>query len=94
MLPRMQRMMQPRRDGEILRVSYHLDDGRWLNFTTLAPRFDSIWRSRFLLAFSVMALVVTVLSVWAVRRSTAPLALKNVKEITEIKVNNGLSVVC
>ncbi len=75
MMPRMQRMMQPRRSGEILRVSYRLDDGRWLNFTTLAPRFDSIWRSRFLLAFSVMALVVTVLSVWAVRRSTAPLAL-------------------
>ncbi|GMQ77209.1 MAG: ATP-binding protein [Gammaproteobacteria bacterium] len=75
MTPAMQRMMQPRRSGEILRVSYRLDDGRWLNFTTLAPRFDSIWRSRFLLAFSVMALVVTVLSVWAVRRSTAPLAL-------------------
>ena len=42
---------------------------------TLAPQFNSIWRSRFLLAFFVMALVVTVLSVWAVRRSTAPLAL-------------------
>ncbi len=71
----MRRMMQPRRVGDILRVSYRLDDGRWLNVTTLAPRFDSIWRSRFFLAFSVMALVVTVLSVWAVRRSTAPLAL-------------------
>ncbi len=75
MMPGMGRMMQPRHSGEILRVSYRLDDGRWLNFTTLAPRFDSIWRSRFLLAFSVMAVVVTVLSVWAVRRSTAPLAL-------------------
>ena len=42
---------------------------------TLAPRLDSIWRSRFFLAFFVMAVVVTALSVWAVRRSTAPLAM-------------------
>ncbi len=68
-----QMMMQP--GGEILKVSYRLNDGRWLNFMTLSPQFSSIWQSRFFLAFSVMAVVVTLLSVWAVRRSTAPLAL-------------------
>ncbi|MHA1564927.1 MAG: ATP-binding protein [Alphaproteobacteria bacterium] len=75
MTPHMARMMRAWRDREIFRISYRLDDGRWLNFMTLAPKFDSIWRSRFFLAFFVMAVVVTVLSVWAVRRSTAPLAL-------------------
>lgn len=75
MTQHMERMMPTWRDGKILWVSYHLDDGRWLNFMTIAPPFDSIWRSRFFLAFFVMAVVVTVLSVWAVRRSTAPLAL-------------------
>jgi signal transduction histidine kinase len=75
MTPRMEHMMQAGRSGEFLRVSYRLDDDRWLNFMTIAPRFDSIWQSRFFLAFFVMAVVVTVLSVWAVRRSTAPLAL-------------------
>ena len=75
MTPRMERMMWTGRSGKILRVSYRLDDGRWLNFMTISPQFDSIWRSRFFLAFFVMAVVVTVLSIWAVRRSTAPLAL-------------------
>ena len=42
---------------------------------TLAPQVGSIWRSQFFVAFFVMAVVVSVLSVWAVRRSTAPLAL-------------------
>ena len=71
----MQRMMQAWRSGNVLQVSYRLDDTQWLSFMTPAPQFASIWRSRFLLAFFVMALVVTALSVWAVRRSTAPLAL-------------------
>jgi len=75
MTPHMARMMRAWRSREILRVSYRLDDGRWLNFMALAPRFDPIWRSRFFLAFLVMAVAVTLLSVWAVRRSTAPLAL-------------------
>lgn len=71
----MARMMPSWQRGEILQVSYQLDDHRWLNVSTLAPRVGSIWRSRFFLAFFVMAVIVTLLSVWAVRRSTAPLAL-------------------
>ena len=75
MAPQMQRMMQARPGGPILRASYRLDDGRWLNVWAPVPRLDSLWRSRFFLAFFIMALVVTLLSVWAVRRMTAPLAL-------------------
>jgi len=75
MTPHMARMMGARRSGEVLRVSYHLDGGRWLNVLTLAPKASSIWRSRFFLAFFVMAVVVSVLAVWAVRRAVAPLAL-------------------
>jgi len=59
----------------LLRVSYQLEDDRWLNFVMMSPRFTPIWQPRFFLAFFVMAVVVTILSVWAVRRSTAPLAL-------------------
>jgi signal transduction histidine kinase len=68
-------MMPAWGSGEILRVSYRIDDALWLNVMTLAPQVGSIWRSRFFAAFFVMAVVVSVLSVWAVRRSTAPLAL-------------------
>ncbi len=75
MSPQMRHRMQAWSDGDILRVSYRLVDGNWLNFMMLVPRFSPIWQSRFFLAFFVMAIVVTVLSVWAVRRSTAPLAL-------------------
>ncbi len=75
MSPQMAARMQQWRGGEILRVSYRLDDNRWLNFSMPSPRFSSLWQSRFFLAFFVMAVVVSLLSVWAVRRSTAPLAL-------------------
>jgi len=75
MSPQMRDRMQAWRNGDVLQVSYRLNDGSWLNFTMLSPRFLPIWQSRFFLAFFVMAIVVTLLSVWAVRRSTAPLAL-------------------
>ena len=61
--------------GPTVTVSYRLADGAWLNVVARAPLVDPIWRSRFFLAFAVMAIVVTVLSVWAVRRATAPLGL-------------------
>ncbi len=75
MSPQMRDRMQAWSDGDILKISYRLADGEWLNFMMLSPRVSPIWQSRFFLAFFVMALVVTLLSVWAVRRSTAPLAL-------------------
>ncbi len=73
--PRMRRMMRGRIGGPIMRVSYRLDDGRWLNVWAQVARIDSLWRTRFFLAFFIMALVVTILSIWAVRRMTAPIAL-------------------
>jgi len=75
MMRQMASRMQAVSADKLLRISYRLENDRWLNFTMLSPQFTSIWRSRFFLAFSVMAVVVTILSVWAVRRSTAPLAL-------------------
>jgi len=75
MSPRMQAQMRGWRGGDILRISYRLEDNRWLNFTMPSPKFSSIWQSRFFLAFFVMAVVVSLLSIWAVKRSTAPLAL-------------------
>ena len=75
MTPRMKTWMQAWRSGNILQVSYRLGEKRWLNFSTASPKFSSLWKSRFFLAFFVMAVVVSLLSVWAVRRSTAPLAL-------------------
>ncbi len=75
MTPWMQARMRGWRGGDMLAVSYRLADKRWINFSMPAPKFSSIWQSRFFLAFFVMAVVVSLLSVWAVRRSTAPLAL-------------------
>jgi signal transduction histidine kinase len=75
MSPQMVARMQQWRGGDVLRVSYRLDDNRWLNFSMPSPRFSSLWQSRFFVAFFVMAVVVSLLSIWAVRRSTAPLAL-------------------
>ncbi len=71
----MARGMMPGGNGAgLLRVSYQLDDGSWLNFLTIPPRVGQLWNPRFLLAFLVMAIVVSALSVWAVRRLIEPLA--------------------
>jgi signal transduction histidine kinase len=71
----MMRMMQGFNNTDLLRVSYQLENGSWLNFLTTPSQASQIWNPRFLLAFLVMAILVTTLSVWAVRRSTNPLAL-------------------
>ncbi len=75
MSARMASYMRRWRFGDSLVVSRQLHDGTWLNILTPAPRFDPIWKSRFLLAFAVTVLVVAALSVWAARRMTRPLAL-------------------
>jgi len=69
----MVRLMQGWSNNGLLRVSLELDDGEWLNFLTSTPENRQIWNPRFVLAFVVMAIIVTLLSVWAVRRSIAPL---------------------
>jgi signal transduction histidine kinase len=69
----MVRLMQGWNNTGILRVSLQLEDGDWLNFLTTTPEIRQIWNRRFVLAFLVMSLIVTALSVWAIRRSVAPL---------------------
>ena len=69
----MLRMMQGWGNDGLLQVSLQLDDGEWVNFLTSTPETRQFWNPRFVLAFAVMAIIVTLLSVWAVRRSIAPL---------------------
>jgi signal transduction histidine kinase len=57
-----------------LQVSIPLPEGQWLAFATALPAGGPAYSSQFLLAMGVMALIIVVVSVWAVRRVTAPLA--------------------
>jgi len=68
------RMMRDWNEKNLFKVSYQLDDNSWIDFLTTPPEVSQIWSPRFLLAFVVMTIVVSALSVWAVRRSTEPLA--------------------
>jgi signal transduction histidine kinase len=56
-----------------LQVSIPLADGQWLSFATALPAGGPAYSARFLLSMGVMALIILVVSVWAVRRVTAPL---------------------
>ncbi len=71
----MLRMVQGWSEAGFLQVSYQLDNGDWLNFLTTPSPATRTWNPRFMLAFLVVTLIITSLSVWAVRRSTRPLAL-------------------
>jgi len=75
MSPQSTQMMQHWFTDDALLVSYRLQDGAWLNILTRTPQFQPIWRSRFLLAFLVIAAGIALLSIWVVRQSTEPLAL-------------------
>ncbi len=68
-------MMQGGLPTHLLLVSVGLADGSWLNFMAPSGRLAPFWSSRFFFSIVVTAVVVIALSVWAVRRSTAPLAL-------------------
>lgn len=70
----MQFMMGGMALGRSLRVSLPLSDGTWLNFAAPITAEAPFWSPRFVLSLSVMALTVIMLSVWVVRRLTAPLA--------------------
>ncbi len=75
MSPQANRMMQHWFAGDALLVSYPLQNGSWLNILTQTPQFEPVWRSRFVLAFLVIAAGIALLSIWVVRQSTEPLAL-------------------
>jgi signal transduction histidine kinase len=57
-----------------LQVTIPLDDGQWLSFATALPAGGPAYSAQFLLSMGVMALIILAVSVWAVRRVTAPLA--------------------
>lgn len=63
----------PPRTGKI-DASIQLSDRSWLNFSVFLRTPRPFLSSRFILSLSVMLLAIAGLSVWAVRRSTAPLA--------------------
>jgi signal transduction histidine kinase len=57
-----------------LQVAIPLPDGQWLSFATALPESGPSFSRQFLLSMALMALVILGVSVWAVRRVTAPLA--------------------
>jgi signal transduction histidine kinase len=57
-----------------LQVAIPLADGQWLSFTTALPESGLTFSRQFLLSMAIMAIIVLAVSVWAVRRVTAPLA--------------------
>jgi signal transduction histidine kinase len=57
-----------------LQVAIPLEDGQWLSFATALPAGGPAFSSQFLLSMSIMAAIILAVSVWAVRRVTAPLA--------------------
>jgi signal transduction histidine kinase len=57
-----------------LQVAVPLADGPWLAFATGLPVAGAAYSTQFLLSMAMMALIILGVSVWAVRRVTAPLA--------------------
>jgi len=57
-----------------LQVAVPLADGQWLSFAANLPSGDTGFSNRYLISMLVMAAFIIAISVWAVRRMTAPLA--------------------
>jgi signal transduction histidine kinase len=57
-----------------LQVSVPLADGQWLTFATVLPERGPAVSRQFLISMGLMGIIILAVSVWAVRRVTAPLA--------------------
>ncbi len=57
-----------------LQVAVPLPDGRWLSFLTALPENGPSFSRQFLLSMGLMTIIILAVSVWVVRRVTAPLA--------------------
>jgi signal transduction histidine kinase len=57
-----------------LEVAVPLADGRWLFFASNLPSSNAGFSYQYLISMLVMALFIVAISIWAVRRMTAPLA--------------------
>jgi signal transduction histidine kinase len=58
-----------------LQVAVKLSDGQWLSFATALPQGAPSVSWQFIISMALMGLIVLAVSVWAVRRVTAPLGL-------------------
>ena len=58
-----------------LEVAVPLQDGQWMSFVTTLPESGPSFSRQFLLSMGIMAIIILAVSVWVVRRVTAPLAL-------------------
>ena len=58
-----------------LQVAVKLGDGQWLSFATTLPQGAPSVSWQFIIAMALMGVIVLAVSVWAVRRVTAPLGL-------------------
>ncbi len=66
-------MADPAGSGQLW-ASVRLADSTWLSFRAPLDRSTPFWSLRFVLSMSIMVLAVLALSIWVVRRTTAPLA--------------------
>jgi signal transduction histidine kinase len=57
-----------------LQVAMPLPDGQWLSFATNLPDTGPAFSSQFLVSMAVMAMIILGVTIWVVRRVTAPLA--------------------
>lgn len=57
-----------------LQVAMPLSDGQWLSFATSLPDSGPAFSGQFLVSMAVMAIIILGVSIWVVRRVTAPLA--------------------
>ncbi len=58
-----------------LQVAVQLKDGEWLSFTTALPQGAPSVSWQFIVSMALMGIIVLAVSIWAVRRVTAPLGL-------------------
>ena len=57
-----------------LQVAVPLSDGQWLSFATALPQGGPAFSRQLLVSMALMAIIILAVSVWVVRRVTAPLA--------------------
>ncbi len=57
-----------------LKVAVPLSDGQWLSFVTALPQGGPAVSRQFLFSMALMAIIILAVSIWVVRRVTAPLA--------------------
>ncbi len=73
MAPTESAMLGSPRQGRVI-IGLHLPDGPWLNATVKVSPLRAWLSPNFLLAFVLMTIAAAALTVWAVRRLTAPVA--------------------